>query len=58
MMKQALAFFPFKYLPMVGLAIFVVLFIGIIVWVNRKGSDEMYAHMESLPLDSEKGVRS
>ncbi len=58
MMKQALAFFPYKDLPMVGLFIFVTLFVGIVFWVNRKGSDQVYSRIENLPLDEEKGTLS
>ncbi|MEQ1665096.1 MAG: cbb3-type cytochrome c oxidase subunit 3 [Bdellovibrionales bacterium] len=51
MMKEALAFFPLKTLPLVGLVIFLVSFVGVLLWVYRKGSDSIYQQMGQMPLD-------
>jgi len=50
MMKHALSFFPIKMWPLAGLILFFVMFIFIVFWVNRKGSNELYDHVSRLPL--------
>ena len=58
MMKQALAYFPLKDLPLLGLFIFLVIFTSAVFWVFRKGSDQFYDRLSRLPLEepNAKGV--
>ncbi len=51
MMKEALSYFPMKTLPLYGLGIFIITFILVIWWVNRKGSDALYDQVSRLPLE-------
>jgi len=51
MMKEALSYFPLKSLPLFGLALFLMTFIGVMLWAYRKGSDEVYEQASQLPLD-------
>lgn len=57
MMKQALAFFPLKMWPLFGMAIFMVMFLGVLTWVYRRGSDLLYEEMSYLPLDKSENER-
>lgn len=50
MKQQVLAYFPMKSLPLIGLILFLVLFVGILIWVYRRGSDQFYKKMGELPL--------
>ncbi|WP_127715878.1 cbb3-type cytochrome c oxidase subunit 3 [Halobacteriovorax sp. HLS] len=56
MIKQVLMNFNHPWLPTLGVLIFITLFVSMLVWINRRGSDPYYAKAENLPL--EEGVRS
>ncbi len=51
MIKEALARIPLQHMSIVGLILFILLFAGAVLWVNRKGSDKVYKHLEEMPLD-------
>ncbi len=51
MMKYALSFFPLKLWPMAGLILFFVMFICVVLWVNRRGSGLIYSQVSQLPLE-------
>jgi cbb3-type cytochrome oxidase subunit 3 len=53
MMAQALAKFPMAWLSCIGLLLFLGVFIGALLWANRKGSGDIYKRMSEMPLDSE-----
>jgi len=51
-MKQiVLANINSPLLPMLGLALFIALFVGILLWIYRKDSNEHYKTMENLPMN-------
>lgn len=52
MIKEALSRLPLQNLSALGLTLFILLFVGAVLWVYRKGSDQVYKHIEELPLDS------
>lgn len=53
-MKQlALSAFPFPILTAVGLLIFFFFFVGVVWWVFRRGSTELYTDLSKLPLQKE-----
>lgn len=56
-MKEAYSYFSDVHLTNIGLLIFFFWFIGLLVWVRRRGADEHHAIMSLLPLEEEKGVR-
>ncbi|HEX7673211.1 MAG TPA: cbb3-type cytochrome c oxidase subunit 3 [Bdellovibrio sp.] len=49
-MKEGLAYFTDTYLTVIGLAIFMLFFCGVLIWVNRKMAKGFYKEMEQLPL--------
>lgn len=53
MMKQALAAMPLNGLPLVSLALFAAVFVGVLLWVSRKGSKEAYRSAERIPFSGE-----
>jgi cytochrome c oxidase cbb3-type subunit IV len=53
MKQHVLSFFPMKSLPMIGLILFLVLFVGVLIWVFRRNSDQFYKKMGQMPLDNE-----
>ena len=56
MIREVLMKFNQPWLPTVGILIFIGLFISMLVWINRKGSDPYYKEAGSLALDE--GVKS
>ncbi len=56
MKAEALANFPFVGLTMIALVIFALFFVGMVVWTFRSGSNKVYEHAESLPLEGGKNV--
>ncbi len=57
-MKQlVLSHFPMKSLPFIGLMLFLGIFILMLFWIFRKGSDSFYKQMGELPLNNEKNER-
>jgi cbb3-type cytochrome oxidase subunit 3 len=57
MMKLALSHFPIKMWPMAGLILFMVTFIVVVLWVNRRGSDGLYRYVSHLPLDESNEIQ-
>lgn len=51
MKQEALKFFTDTHLTAAGLMIFFLFFAGVLLWVYRKSSTEMYAHLEQMPLN-------
>lgn len=50
-MKQAgLMYFTDIHLTVGGLMIFFLFFIGVMFWVYRKSSSQLYSHVEQIPL--------
>ena len=53
MKTEALANITQLYLPVVGLAIFLTIFIGVCFWVFRKDSTKVYGSAQNLPFNKE-----
>ena len=51
MIREALSRLPLNHMAEFGLFLFVALFLGAVLWVNRKGSDKVYKHLEEMPLE-------
>lgn len=51
MKQEALKFFTDTQLTAAGLMIFFLFFVGVLFWVYRKSSTEIYAHLEKVPLN-------
>ncbi len=51
LIKQALDHYRFIGVSCVGLAIFLGVFIGALLWISRRGSSDFYEQMEKLPLE-------
>lgn len=50
-MKQlGLKYFTDTHLTVLGLMIFFLFFIGVIMWVYRKNSTQLYSQLENMPL--------
>ena len=50
MKQEAFKLFTQTYLTSIGLIIFFGFFIGVVLWVYRSPSQELYDRMEKLPL--------
>ena len=50
MLSEVLSKFPMIWLTCVGLLIFLAVFLGVLAWVYRRGSDEEYARAALFPL--------
>lgn len=50
MKQEGLRYFTDMYIPAFGLFIFFAIFLCVLVWVYRKGSNEIYKKIESIPL--------
>ncbi|HWU45081.1 MAG TPA: hypothetical protein VN132_16625 [Bdellovibrio sp.] len=50
MKQDDLSFFTDTHLTVIGLVIFVLFFVGVVFWVNRKGGKQFYSSMEQMPL--------
>lgn len=57
MKREAFSRLPETIWPTVGLILFLVTFIGILVWVWRRSSKSHYQRMSKLPLDETKEPR-
>jgi hypothetical protein len=56
MIKEVLMNFNQPWLPTAGIMLFIALFVSMLIWINRKGSDPYYKEAGSLAL--EEGVKS
>lgn len=54
MKSAAFANFALTYLPVLGLAIFLIIFIGVCVWVCRAGSNNFYEELSQIPFEKDK----
>ena len=54
MMTQVLSRFHIPFLTCLGLLLFLTIFLGALLWVFRKGSDEIYSAAGALPLEDER----
>ena len=50
MLSQVASRFPMIWLTCVGLLIFLTVFLGVVAWVFRKGSGEVYAKAAHFPF--------
>lgn len=50
MKSQVLANFHMPILSCFALILFLGLFVGALIWINRKGSKQIYERMSQLPL--------
>ena len=50
MLSEIASRFPMIWLSCVALVMFFGLFMAILAWVNRKGSNEVYGHMAMAPF--------
>ena len=57
MIKEGLGFFNLTQIPILGLLIFLGVFIGATLWAFRKSGISHYKYMESLPLSEEGAVK-
>lgn len=53
MKQEALKYFTDTQMTALGLLIFFFFFIGVLFWVYRKGSKNLYHHLGNLPLNDE-----
>ncbi|WII73652.1 cbb3-type cytochrome c oxidase subunit 3 [Bdellovibrio sp. 22V] len=53
MKQEGLRYFTDTHLTALGLLIFFVFFVGVLIWVYRKHSKELYQHLEQIPLKGE-----
>ena len=51
MMKEALSHFPLPIFTVVGLLIFFTFFVGVLFWVYRRGSTDVYNQVSQIPLE-------
>ncbi|MGE5085421.1 MAG: cbb3-type cytochrome oxidase subunit 3 [Bacillota bacterium] len=51
MKQDGLKFFTDTHLTSIGLMIFFLFFVGVMIWVYRRNSKEIYQSMEQLPLN-------
>lgn len=53
MLKEGLSYFTDTHITLIGLALFMILFIGIIFWTRRQSTNEIYSQLSELPLQNE-----
>ena len=56
MYKEVLANANMTWWALSSLILFVTFFVGVLVWIFRKGSQEQYQRIALLPLDSQEAV--
>ena len=52
MIREALSHLHWSILPVVSMMMFVGVFVGVLIWVNRRESTSVYREMENLPLEN------
>ena len=55
MIRETLAHLHWSTLPVISMLMFASVFVGVVIWANRKESRSIYQEMENLPLE-EKGI--
>lgn len=53
MKKEVLKNFEHIDLTIVGFFIFLSVFVGMLLWINRRGSESVYKEVGQLPLEKE-----
>lgn len=53
MLKEGLKFFTDTHITLIGLVLFMTLFVGIVLWVNRKSTKQLYSQISEMPLQGE-----
>ncbi len=51
MKKEVLLNFEYLDLTIFAFFLFLMVFVGTILWINRKGSKDVYKSIENLPLE-------
>jgi cbb3-type cytochrome oxidase subunit 3 len=51
MIREALSHLHWTMLPVVSMLMFAMVFVGVLLWSNRKESRSIYKEMENLPLE-------
>lgn len=51
MIRSYLANLHWSVLPVVSMGLFIAVFLGVVIWVNRKGSDKVYNQMKNIVLE-------
>ncbi len=51
MIREALSHLHWTTLPVVSMLMFAMVFVGVLLWSNRKESRSIYKEMENLPLE-------
>ncbi len=49
MIRETLSHLHWSVLPVVSMLMFVSVFVGVLIWVNRKESKQIYQQMENIP---------
>ena len=49
--KHALVHYRFIGMSCVGLALFLGVFVGALLWIRRRGAADFYKKLETLPLE-------
>ncbi len=55
MLRDTLSEFAYTPWSLAGLIFFVLMFVLLLAWVYRKGSDDQYQEISRLPLEDETG---
>lgn len=50
MKQEVLSLFPSTHLTLIALLIFIIFFVGLLIWVFRKSAKKRYQKMAKLPL--------
>ena len=56
-MREVLTQFPLINLVIVGQLLFFGIFVGALLWVFRKGSNDFYQQLSELPIEQNKELR-
>ena len=51
MIRETLAHLHWTTLPVISMLMFATVFVGVVIWANRKESRRIYSEMENLPLE-------
>ncbi len=57
MLSQVASKFPMIWLTCLGLLIFLGVFLGVVAWVFRRGSTELYQQLAGAPLDADRHAK-
>ena len=54
MKSQVFKNFDLTILPSIGMILFLIIFLGMIIWIFRKDSKSIYKELSNIPLDEGK----